>query len=127
MNNNLSINEIIKFEQEVEKLITLLQKEICYKISQSIIKGVSKINDNPNIITISFSNLDNTILSATYYNAVAQANIVKAALQSAKNMNAIQNKLKDMIENRCVVVNKVRETLNPATIKILTDYLNQFN
>ena len=125
--NDFSIKEIITLEQEIEKLITLLQKEICCKISQSIITGVSKVNENPNIITISFSNLDNTNLSASYYNMTAQANIVRTALQSAKNMNAIQSKLKNMIENRYVIVNKVKEVLNPATIKILSDYLNQFN
>ena len=108
-----------RMQKELEKIKNDLAEEIKKNSAKCDQEGA------PNICTVNFKDLENTILSPSYYHPRQQAKIVKTKLDMAKTPSEFVKFAKEMVSTKQVVCGKSKELLNPKTIKIISEYLER--
>lgn len=121
----MNISEVLAKEAEIKEIIDRIKHDITERIKEMGIPGVTKITSSPGICMVSFSQVANNgcNLSAEFYMADAQADIVCKSFANADTAGKLQNKLNEIINSRQVVINKQKYSVRPEVINILTDYL----
>ena len=110
-------------EEKVAKKVTNLISQLAADTREVHVDGVSNISKNT--ASVSFKNLDGNILCPYYYLQTAQANLVAQKLQCVKTATDFIDKVREMIESKCVKIGNDKYRLNPHTLSVLSSYINK--
>lgn len=119
----MTIKEVLEVEKSVAQMVQDLKKKIAQAVEQRPLEGVNHIA--PNIITLKASSIQHNVWSPEYYIQEAQARNVEQALSSITTASAFVNKVRDIIDQRCVKIGANRFPLNDNTIVVLQEYLEE--
>lgn len=116
--DDFSIASAMRQERECVNKIEQLVFELTEQISNAVLNGVEKIDENT-VSVKSSAVFANGSLAPEYYIQSAQADLVKNALSGSEYVADVDKKLRDMIATGSVRVKGCRHRLNPNTISVL--------
>lgn len=122
------VKEYFVLLQKTAVLKERIIEELREKIANAPITGVIKMSDNPRVSIVSFATLSKTTdnLTASYYHAASQADLVSKKIKSINTPDQLMEQLTLMAERRCVTLNsKVTYNLNPTTVSVLQNILTE--
>ena len=118
-----SIQEILEVEKSISDMLSDLLQKISKATSDTAMDGVKTISSNTAAVKV--SSLNSGILCPYYYLQSAQAEIVERNLRAAKTASEFVQKMKNMVETEKVKLSSETVRLNPTTIQVLKNYLNE--
>ena len=116
-----NLKDIIEQEKIVADMIEQLKKDIVETVGNTSIPGVERIN--PIVAIVKFSQIQNSVWSAEYYIAEAQAKYIGQALKGITTASAFTKKLTEIIEKKRVCINGNNHAINDTTISVLEKYI----
>lgn len=116
-----TLHDIVTMEQKVAEMLSDLVSRLASDTREAKVDGVRKMGKNA--VVVSVSRLDMGILDPSYYIQEKQSDIVEQKLRTAKTATDFMDRLREMVDNKCVKVGNEKVRLNPKTIEILTSYI----
>ena len=118
-----TLKDIINAENQVAQMISELVSKVAADTREAKIDGVQQVSNNA--VIVNFSRLDAWIVDPAYYIQAKQADVVEQKLRTAKTATEFMNKLREMVDQKCVKLGRDKVRLNPTTLDILNTYLKQ--
>lgn len=119
----MTLKDIIKQEEKIKKMLEDIKTEIKQEAKNIELEGVTKICDNPNVVTVKLSDLKNNNWSPDYYSATTQANHICEALTGAKTATSFINMIRKIIDNKYVTISNTRYQIRDEFIEVLKKYI----
>lgn len=119
--DDLSVSELHAIERMVESAVNALKRNCVKAVAEApTMDGVSTLPSSPRCCVVSASAMFAAQnYSPSYFHQESQAEVVCRVLDPAYKSIQIEEKLREMIENKCARIGGVKYPLNPSTIDVL--------
>lgn len=121
----MTLKELREMEKVIVDSIEKLKGEINDNVSKTEIDGVKRICDSPVCVAVKLSTISRHggILAAECYIQQKQAEYVAHALRNINTVEGLENRLRDMVEEKRVKFGSNYYYLNEETVGVLSQQL----